>query len=114
MERKPPRGVTPHNLWKMNILTDRMNDIARATKEYNHAGKKYPEEWIDEWNELRKEREALESETAGGCSLITIYGEPGEENGKCVGFRKSDENDEPTEKCMECKKIYFMKVINNG
>ena len=30
-----------------------------------------------------------------------------DENGKCIGYQKSDIDDEPTEKCMECSKNVF-------
>jgi hypothetical protein len=42
------------------------------------------------------------------CSLITKclkagIGKPDQKNGKCNGYQKSENDDEPCETCMECK-----------
>ena len=38
------------------------------------------------------------------CSLITkMGGKPTQMNGKCDGFQKSRDNDEPCDTCMKCK-----------
>lgn len=42
--------------------------------------------------------------TLDHCGLITrMGGKPQQQNGKCDGFQKSNDNDEPCEICMKCK-----------
>lgn len=36
------------------------------------------------------------------CSLMKKIGQAGTDNGKCLGFAKSEYNDEPCEKCKRC------------
>lgn len=96
----------PDLLWSILQELKERRDIEAIRKKYFNRTFSV-KEWMDEWDELLKRSNVIESEAAGGCSLITKYGDPGEENGKCLGFRKSDENDEPTDKCMECSKNVF-------
>ena len=37
------------------------------------------------------------------CSLITKYGKPRQADGKCDGFQKSKDDDEPCDICVDCK-----------
>lgn len=42
--------------------------------------------------------------TLDHCSLITkMGGKPQQYDGKCEGFQKGNDNDEPCEICMKCK-----------
>ncbi len=42
--------------------------------------------------------------TPKNCKYIKWHGEPGEDgNGKCLGFGKSNIDDEPIEPCKKCK-----------
>lgn len=36
------------------------------------------------------------------CSLVSAYGKPNQTDGKCDGFQKSGEDDEPCEICKKC------------
>lgn len=49
----------------------------------------------------------MSSRTMENCRLIKESGSPGLENGKCIGFAQSYENDEPPEVCKECKLHYL-------
>lgn len=42
--------------------------------------------------------------TSDNCRLIKEHGEPGKDgNGKCLGFAKSNFDDEPIEACKRCR-----------
>lgn len=47
--------------------------------------------------------------TLDHCKLITAVGKPHQANGKCDGFQKSEDNDEPCETCMNCKLNTFFE-----
>ena len=51
--------------------------------------------------------------TLDHCKLITEMGKPHQANGKCDGFQKSDDNDEPCETCMNCKLNTFYDKNDN-
>lgn len=45
--------------------------------------------------------------TLENCKLANKYGAPNHYDGKCEGFQKSSEDDEPCEICKECKLHLF-------
>jgi len=46
----------------------------------------------------------LPRRTIKNCRLVNKYGNPGKENnGKCPGFARSYDDDEPPETCKNCK-----------
>lgn len=47
------------------------------------------------------------------CSLITKYGKPNQYDGKCEGFQKDRDDDEPCEQCMNCKFQIFYDGNDN-
>lgn len=47
---RPPIGVTPKFLWE----EARIHELFEAMMRYRQAGKQFPEEWIEEFNELIK------------------------------------------------------------
>ena len=55
-----PIGVMPRKYWEISIITERMNDIARAVGEYTDADEEIPEEWLEEWYQLMKRKHFLE------------------------------------------------------
>ena len=48
---KPPIGLMPRKVW----LEQRMNEIGEAVQRYEDANKDAPQEWIREWNLIRRE-----------------------------------------------------------
>jgi hypothetical protein len=49
--RKPPIGLTPERIWKIQ----RFEDVTAAIQRYLDAGFVVPDEWIDEYSRLKKE-----------------------------------------------------------
>lgn len=49
---KPPIGIMPRGIW----ILQRANDLGEAIIRYCDSGKVIPQEWIDEYNELRGSR----------------------------------------------------------
>jgi hypothetical protein len=41
--------------------------------------------------------------TLHNCWLIKKFGKPEQKDGKCQGFARSEYDDEPCERCKECK-----------
>lgn len=48
--KKPPLGIKPKEYWQKSRFTELQRAIAMYAKE----GLKIPDEWIEEYNELRK------------------------------------------------------------
>ena len=46
--RKPPLGLTPKYMWRLQ----RLQNIAEAIERYTDVNKEIPIEWIEEYNEL--------------------------------------------------------------
>ncbi|WP_419884857.1 hypothetical protein [Paenibacillus sp. B-A-8] len=55
MTAKPPLGLRPRYIAE----AQRMDEIKDAVKRYMDAGYPLPDEWIAEYNEIAKRREAL-------------------------------------------------------
>lgn len=49
----------------------------------------------------------MAKKTLENCRIIKERGNPGTVNGKCIGFGRSYENDEPPEACKRCKLHYL-------
>lgn len=66
-EKKPPLGIMPRSYWDGR----RQHDITDAIKRYLQVGKKIPEEWIEEYNELTdRYGNVSKTETLGAsCTL---------------------------------------------
>jgi hypothetical protein len=41
--------------------------------------------------------------TLDNCTLVQRHGRPEQKDGKCQGFARSEYDDEPCERCKECK-----------
>lgn len=67
---KPPLGIMPRSYWDGR----RQHDITDAIKRYLQVGKKIPEEWIDEYNELT-DRYGNASKTETLCDSCTLKNE---------------------------------------
>ena len=44
--------------------------------------------------------------TLDNCRMVTRYGRPNQYDGKCEGFCKSREDDEPCKPCIDCELHY--------
>lgn len=67
---KPPLGIMPRSYWDGR----RQHDITDAIKRYLQVGKKIPEEWIEEYNELT-DRYGNASKTETLCDSCTLKNE---------------------------------------
>lgn len=50
-EQKPPLGLEPKEIWKLQ----RLQDIVAAINRYFDGSKEIPVKWVEEYNELAKE-----------------------------------------------------------
>lgn len=48
-----PIGITPHNIWKRDVIYKRAMEIYEAIERYKNAEIEIPQEWITEYNQLR-------------------------------------------------------------
>lgn len=56
---KPPLGLTPKYIWHEKLLKVRLDEVTAAMKRYIEALHLIPTEWIEEYNQLIKERNEL-------------------------------------------------------
>ncbi len=52
-QEKPPLGVMPRKLWQEQVSIERKNCLSGAITRYLQRGMEVPEEWVDEYNELK-------------------------------------------------------------
>lgn len=52
VEVKPPIGLMPKKLHDEQVKEERLREVSDAIHRYQKAGKKFPTEWVEEYNEL--------------------------------------------------------------
>lgn len=52
-EEKPPLGIIPALFWEKQVCIERQRCLGEAITRYLQRGMKVPEEWVDEYHELR-------------------------------------------------------------